>query len=69
MDASRLMEVYDRLDLLDDRLTHRVRPRQPVNMGRFTPELMEERVRVLSEYTVELKEIVQELVESLRSPR
>ncbi len=65
MDVTKLKHVYDRLDLLDDRLTHRVRPRQPVNMGRLTPQLMEERVKTLSEYTVELKEIVRELVESL----
>lgn len=67
MDAAKLHAVYDRLDLLDDRLTHKVRPRQPINMGRLTPQLMEERVKTLSEFTVELKEIVRELVESLRA--
>ncbi len=69
MDPARLMQVIDRLDLLDDRLTHKVRPRSPVNMGRLTPELMAERVRHLSEYSVELKEIVRDLVDALKSQR
>ncbi len=69
MDATKLQHVYRRLDLLDDRLTHRVRPRQPANMGRLNPQLMEERVKDLSQYTVELKEILQELVDSLRPAR
>lgn len=69
MDAAKLKHVYDRLDVLDDRLTHRVRPRQPANMGRLNPQLMEERVKDLSDYTVELKEIVRELVESLGQVR
>lgn len=69
MDVTKLNHVYQRLDLLDDRLTHRVRPRQPANMGRLNPQLMEERVKDLSQYTVELKEIVRELVESLKPAR
>ncbi len=69
MDVTKLKHVYDRLDHLDDRLTHRVRPRQPANMGRLTPDLMEARVKDLSQFTVELKEIVRELVESLAPAR
>lgn len=69
MDATKLKHVRDRLDLLDDRLTHRVRPRQPANMGRLNPQLMEERVKDLSHYTVELKEILRELAEALAPPR
>lgn len=65
MDVDKIKHVCDRLDILDDRLTHRVRPRQPANMGRLNPQLMEERVKDLSAYTVELKEIVRELAESL----
>lgn len=67
MDVAKLQEVYLRLDALDDRLTHRVRPRQAANMGRLTGELMEARVRDLSQYTVELKEIVRDLAESLKN--
>jgi len=67
MDAQKLQSVYHRLDNLDERLTHRVRPRQPSNMGRLNPRQLEDRVKDLSEYTVELKEIVGELVASLRT--
>ena len=65
MDAAKLQHVYQRLDLLDDRLTHKVRPRQAANMGRLNSNLMEARVKDLSQYAVELKEIVRDLVDSL----
>ena len=67
MDAQKLQHVYQRIDSLDERLTHRVRPRQPSNMGRLNPRQLEDRVKDLSQYTVELKEIVGELVASLRA--
>jgi hypothetical protein len=66
MDAAKLKNVYDRLDLLDDRLTYKLRPRQASNMGRLNPQQLEERVKDLSQYTVELKEIVRDLAASLR---
>lgn len=67
MDAAKLQSVYQRLDHLDDRLTHRIRPRQPSNMGRLNPQQLENRVKDVSEFTVELKEIVRDLVEALRA--
>jgi hypothetical protein len=67
MDAQKLQHLYQRLEGLDERLTHRVRPRQPSNMGRLNPRQLEDRVKDLSQYTVELKEIIGELVVSLRN--
>ena len=69
MDPAKLQAVYQRLDMLDDRLSHRVRPRQPVNMGRLTPQLMEERLRDLSEFSIELKDIVRDLLRSIAPTR
>ena len=67
MDAQKLQNVYHRLEGLDERLTFKVRPRQPSNMGRLNPRQLEDRVKDLSQYTVELKEIVGELVASIRA--
>lgn len=61
MDPQRLKDAYQRLQLLDDRMTHKVRPRSGGAMVRPTPEMLEQSMRDLATYTVELKEIVQEL--------
>ena len=69
MNVGKLQEVALRLESLDERLTHRVRPRQAANMGRLTGDLLESRVRDVSDYTVELKEIVRDLVTALAPSR
>ncbi len=61
MDPQRLKDAYQKLQLLDDRLTHKVRPRSGGGMVRPTPEQLEQSLRELATYTVELKEVVQEL--------
>ena len=61
MDPQRLKDAYQKLQLLDDRLTHKVRPRAGGAMVRPTPEMLEQSMRDLATYTIELKEIVQEL--------
>ena len=61
MDPQRLKDAYQKLQLLDDRLTHKVRPRTGGAMVRPTPEMLEHSMRDLALYTIELKEIVQEL--------
>ena len=61
MDPQRLKEAYDRLELLDDRLTHRIRPRTGGSLTRPGGEQLEEQLRQLAAYTVELKEIVKQL--------
>lgn len=64
MDPQRLKDAYERLQILDDRLTYRLRQR-PVNRG--NTEQLEDRVRDLSEYVVDLKEILNELFLSIAS--
>lgn len=65
MDPQRLKDAYQRLQGLDERLTHKVRPRSGGSFSRPTQEQMEQSLRDLATYTVELKEIVQELFLSI----
>jgi hypothetical protein len=65
MDPQRLKEAYQKLQVLDDRLTHRVRPKAGGSMMRPSPEQLEQSLRDLATYTVELKEVVEELFLSI----
>jgi hypothetical protein len=65
MDPQRLREAYQKLQNLDERLTHKVRPRPGGALVRPTPEQLEQNLRDLAVYTVELKEVVQELFLSI----
>lgn len=62
MDPKRLKKAYNQLQALDERLTYRVRPRSGGGLSRPGIEQVDERLRDLANYTVELKEIVQELI-------
>jgi len=61
MDPQRLKEAYQRLQLLDERLTHKVRPRPGGPLVRPSAEMLEQSMRDLATYTVELKEVLNEL--------
>ncbi|HZF08372.1 MAG TPA: hypothetical protein VFE33_06235 [Thermoanaerobaculia bacterium] len=61
MDPQRLKDAYQKLQMLDDRLTYKVRPKPGGAMTRPNPEQLEQAMRDLATYTVELKEVVQEL--------
>jgi hypothetical protein len=65
MDPNRMRETYQKLQSLDERLTHKVRPRPGGSLTRPSSEQMEQSLRELATYTVELKEVVQELILSL----
>lgn len=67
MDPQRLKDAYQKLQLLDERMTHKVRPRSGGGMMRATPEQLEQSLRELANYTVELKEVVQELFLAIAS--
>lgn len=60
MDPQRLKDAYQKLQLLDERLTYKVRPKSG-SLSRPTVEQLEQNLRDLSAYTIELKEVVQEL--------
>lgn len=61
MDPQRLKDAYQKLQTLDDLYTHKVKPRAGGGLVRPTTEALEQSLRDLSNYTVELKEVVQEL--------
>jgi hypothetical protein len=62
VDAQRLKDAYQKLRSLDDRLTHKVRPRSGGPLVRPSPDHLEQALRDLATYTVELKEVVEELI-------
>lgn len=61
MDPQKLKDAYQKLQNLDERLTHKVRPRPGGPLVRPNPEQIEQALRDLATYTVELKDVVQEL--------
>lgn len=67
MDPNRLKQTYAKLRSLDERLTYKVRPRTGGSLHRASADQLEERLRDLAHYTVELKEVVQELILSIGS--
>lgn len=67
MDPQRLKSTYEQLRSLDERLTHKVRPHPGGGLVRADVERLEERYRDLAAYTVELKEIIAELILAIAS--
>ena len=65
MDAKRFKEAYEKLELLDDRLTYKVRPRSGASLSHLTLEQLEERYRDLANYAIELKEVLHELFRAI----
>lgn len=67
MDPNRLKQAYAKLRSLDERLTYKVRPRTGGGLSRPSLDQVEERHRDLAHYTIELKEVVQELILAIGS--
>src|SRR5947199_7901374 len=65
MDPQRLKDAYQKLQSLDERMTHKVRPRPGGPLVRPSLEQLEIAHRDLANYTLELKEVVQELFLSI----
>jgi len=61
MDPKRLKDVHDRLESLDDRLSYRLRARG-AGPGRASLEQIEDRLRDVTEYTLELRTLVADLL-------
>jgi hypothetical protein len=61
MDPQRMKDAYQMLQSLDERLTHKVRPKAGGPLVRPSPEHLEQGLRDLAVYTIELKEVIQEL--------
>lgn len=69
MDPQRMKEAYEKLQSLDDRMTHKVRPRASLSATRGNPEQIEAALRDLATYTIELKEVVHELFLAIAGSR
>lgn len=69
MDRDRLQNTLSKLELLDDRLAHRVRSVSGRGRRSRGTEQLDEGLRTLAEYVLELKEVVRELMESIAAPR
>jgi hypothetical protein len=67
MDSQKLKEVYERLELLDDRLGHRLRARP--GPARQSVEQLEDRLKEVVEYTTELRDLVRDLVLCFARPQ
>lgn len=68
MDPQRLKDAYQKLQSLDERMTHKVRPRAAGTLSsRPGSEQIEQSIKDLASYTVELKEVVQELFLAIAS--
>jgi hypothetical protein len=61
MDPHPFKEAVTQLEQLDDRLTYKVRSKSIQNRSP-EPERLDERVRDVAEYVLELKDIVRELM-------
>jgi hypothetical protein len=68
MDAQRFKDAWERLELLDARATHRVRPRPGGGLMRPGLEQLESELRELAAYTVELKDVLRELFQAIGGP-
>ncbi len=65
MDPDRFRAAFQRLQSLDERLAHKVRPRSHTTLSRTTPEQLEGRVRDLADYTLELKGIIDDMFQAI----
>ncbi|MEE2776167.1 MAG: hypothetical protein VYE73_05325 [Acidobacteriota bacterium] len=68
MDPEKLTALLARIDYLDERWTYRIRPEKGGSMIRPSEEEVDRRQRELANYTIEIKDILRELLEELRPP-
>ena len=61
MDPNRFKEAFAKLEVLDDRLSYKVRSKSIQNRS-SEPEKLDERVRDVAEMVLELKDVVRELM-------
>ena len=60
MDPNRFKETFAKLEVLDDRLSYKVR--KAMQNRSTEPEKLDERVRDVAEMVLELKDVVRELM-------
>ncbi len=66
MNPDQFRAAYRRLQRLDERLTYKVRPRSGAGgFSRPSHEQLDDRVRDLANFTVELKEILDDMFQAI----
>lgn len=65
MDPKKMKAAYQKLQALDERLTYKVRPKSGGGYSRPGIEQVDDHLRHLAEYTVELKEVVDDLFKAI----
>ena len=65
MDPNRFKDTFAKLEVLDDRLSYKVR--KSVQNRSTEPEKLDERVRDVAEMVLELKDVVRELMIAIAS--
>lgn len=65
MDPDKLADLRARMDYLDDRWTFHVRPESGGSLIRPSTEEVERKLRDLANYTIEIKQILLELLDEL----
>ena len=63
MDPQRFKDAFERLESLDQRMSHKVRPKSTLKQP--STEQMAEQMKDLQNYTLELKDIVRELFQAI----
>lgn len=61
MDPKRFKEAYERLQYLDDSLTHKVRRHGRSRLHAPSLDEVDDALKTLGEYTTELKDVLREL--------
>ena len=64
MNRDRIHEAHRQLQALDDRMTYHIRPRAGA-LHRASPDELERKLRDLAGYTVELKEVLAQVLRAL----
>lgn len=65
MDPNRFKEAFAKLEVLDDRLTYKVRSR--AHARATSPEQLDERLRDVAEFVLELKDVMREMMLAIAS--
>ena len=67
MNAEQFKEAYAKLQMLDERLTYKIRPKGG-GMSRPSTDQLDEKMRDLAHFTIELKEVLDELFKAIAAP-
>lgn len=65
MDPDRFKDAYARLETLDDRLTFKIRSKSVKARSQASVESLDERVRDVAEFVLDLKDIVRDLMQAI----